>query len=192
MTANRRIRVMPTLLLDGAGRLVKTVRFGKRTYIGEPVNAMRIFNQKEVDELILLDIDATRTGRAPDFALIEAIAGEAFMPVSYGGGIANMEHVVRVFGSGVEKVVLSSALAGDMELVGKSAARFGSQAVTVCLPVGRRIFGSEVVRIHSGKQAIPGLPEEIARRAVEAGAGEVIVYDISRDGTFAGYDTALM
>jgi cyclase len=192
MTAGRRIRVIPTLLLDRHGRLVKTVRFGKRTYIGDPVNAVRIFNQKEVDELILLDIDASRADRAPNFALIEDIASEAFMPVSYGGGIADMEHVVGVFGCGVEKVILSSALNGDMALVGSAAARFGSQAVTACLPIGRRIFGDDAVRVRSGRKTLTGLPEEIARRAVEAGAGEVIVYDIARDGTFSGYDTALL
>jgi imidazole glycerol-phosphate synthase subunit HisF len=185
----RRIRVIPTLLIDAQGRLVKTVRFGQRTYIGDPVNAVRIFNEKEVDELIILDIDASRSRRGPDFSRIEDLAGEAFMPVSYGGGLADVGQVARVFESGIEKVILSSAISGNMDLVGQSAARFGSQAVTVCLPVGRDLFGHETVRVRSGRKILKGTPAETARRAVDAGAGEVMVYDIDRDGTFEGYNS---
>ncbi|HRI99397.1 MAG TPA: AglZ/HisF2 family acetamidino modification protein [Hyphomonas sp.] len=188
----RRIRIIPTLLIDEDGRLVKTLRFGKRTYIGDPLNAARVFNEKEVDELIVLDIDATRKRRGPDFSKIEDLASEAFMPLSYGGGLSNMDQVARVFESGVEKVVLSSALAENMELVSKAAAQFGSQAIAVCLPVGRNMLGKEVVRINSGQNALKGTPNEIARKAVEAGAGEIIVYDMKRDGTFEGYDTNML
>lgn len=188
----RRIRIIPTLLIDAQGRLVKTVRFGQRTYIGDPVNAVRIFNEKEVDELIILDIDATRAQREPDYSRIEDLASEAFMPVSYGGGLADVDQVARVFESGIEKVILSSALLGNMELVSKAAARFGSQAVTVCLPIGRDMFGREIVRISSGRKALKGTPAEAARRAVEAGAGEVMVYDMERDGTFEGYNSRIL
>lgn len=188
----RRIRIIPTLLIDSQGRLVKTVKFGQRTYIGDPVNAVRIFNEKEVDELIILGIDATRSQRGPDFSKIEDLAGEAFMPVSYGGGLADLHQVARVFESGVEKIILSSALSGNMALVSQAAARFGSQAVTVCLPIGRDMFGRSTVRISSGKKVLHGTPAEVARRAEIAGAGEVIVYDMERDGALEGYNVGVL
>lgn len=187
-----RVRVIPTLLIDGQGRLVKTVRFGKRTYLGDPINAVRIFNDKRVDELVILDIDATREGRAPNMALIADIASEAFMPVAYGGGIATEDQIVRLFQAGVEKVVLSSALTAGTGLVRTAASRFGAQAVTVCLPVARRFLGGQAVRVCQGRETLAGTPEALARRVAEAGAGEILVYAIDRDGTYAGYDLELL
>jgi cyclase len=188
----RRVRVMPTLLIDGRGRLVKTVRFGKRTYIGDPINAVKIFNTKEVDELVLFDIDATREGRAPNYELIADIVGEAFMPVGYGGGIRAMGEIERLYKCGIEKVVLSSAIADGTGLIEAAAARYGVQAVAVCLQVKRSLLGGYGVRAASGTRALSLTPEAAAQMVVAAGAGELIVYAIDRDGSFGGYDLGLL
>jgi cyclase len=190
--AKRRIRVIPTLLRDGRGRLVKTVKFDKRTYIGDPINAVRIFNGKEVDELLLLDIDATKEGRSPDYAAIEEIVSEAFMPVGYGGGLRTMDEIGRVFDCGVEKVVLSSATADNLDLIEQASTRFGAQSVAVCLQVKRSMLGRYSVRFNSGSTGSGTTPEDFARAVVARGAGELIVYAIDRDGTYKGYDIELL
>jgi cyclase len=188
----RRRRIIPTLLIDGRGRLVKTVRFGRRTYIGDPINAVKVFNSKEVDELVLLDIDASRERREPNYSLIEDIVSEAFMPVAYGGGIASIEHVETLYRCGIEKVVLSSCLAEGGDVISHAAQRYGGQAVVVCLPVKGMMFGRQQVRGLSGAQSLAGSPEDLARKVVVAGAGELIVYSIDRDGAYAGYDLDLL
>lgn len=188
----RRIRVIPTLLIDGQGRLVKSVKFGKRKYIGDPINAVRIFNDKQVDELILLDIDATREERPPNYALVADIVSEAFMPIAYGGGIVIEDQIARLFHAGIEKVVLSTALEAGTGLISAAARRFGTQAVTVCLPVGRSLLGRLHVRVRHSRVRLRGRPEEIAQAVVEAGAGEIVVYSIDRDGCYAGYDFDLL
>lgn len=188
----RRIRVIPTLLIDGKGRLVKSVKFGKRTYIGDPINAVRIFNEKQVDELILLDIDASLEGREPNYDLIADIVSEAFMPVAYGGGVSDTSHISQLYQAGIEKVILSTALQRGTELVSAAARRYGAQAVTVCLPVGRKLWGAAKVRVCRGQVSIKGSPASLARAAAEAGAGEILVYSIDRDGTFTGYDLGLL
>ena len=189
----RRVRVIPTLLLDGRGRLVKTVKFGKRTYIGDPINAVKIFNTKEVDELLLLDIDASRERRPPNYALIEDVVGEAFMPVGYGGGIHTMEHVERLYACGIEKVILSSCLADGMALVADLARRYGAQAVVGCLQIQRSLFGGYDTRVVSASRSLGrGTPEQVAREVVASGAGELIVYSVDRDGTYRGYDLPLL
>ncbi len=184
----RRVRVIPTLLIDGRGRLVKTVKFGKRTYIGDPINAVKIFNTKEVDELILLDIDATNERRAPNYRLVEDIVGEAFMPVAYGGGISTLDHLTRLYRCGIEKVVLSSALAAGADLVAAASARFGAQAVVACLPVKKSFLGELAVRVKGASHSLPGQPKQIAAQVAGQGAGEIILYSIDRDGTFQGFD----
>jgi cyclase len=188
----RRVRVIPTLLLNSSGGLVKTVRFTKRTYIGDPINAVKIFNDKKVDELVLLDIDATRENRLPAFNLIEDIVSEAFMPVGYGGGIKTVNDMARLFRSGVEKVVLSSAAVADLELIRKGADRFGSQSIVVCLDVRKGWWGRYNVTTRSGTRRHLGTPEDWAQKACLAGAGEVIIYSIDRDGTYRGYDLSLL
>lgn len=187
-----RPRVIPTLLIDADGRLVKTVKFAKRDYIGDPINAVRIFNNKEVDELVLFDIDATRKGYEPDYEHIADIVGEAFMPVAYGGGLRTMTQIERVYKTGIEKVILSSSLLDGEDLIREAAARWGAQAVTVCLPVGAKLWSKPKVRLAGGQKAISGSLEEVAAAAVAAGAGEIIVYSIDRDGTFEGYDHDLL
>jgi cyclase len=188
----RRVRVIPTLLLDGRGRLVKTVRFGKRTYIGDPVNAVRILNTKEVDELILLDIDASAEQRAPPYSLIADIASEAFMPVAYGGGLFAEDQVAQIIDSGVEKVIISSALARGTDLIEATARRWGSQAATVCLPIARNWWGRETVRHMRGKKSLVDTVTTCVKRVTDAGAGEILVYSIDRDGTWDGYDSDLL
>ncbi len=187
----RRVRVIPTLLIDRQGRLVKTVKFGKRAYIGDPINAVRIFNTKQVDELILIDIDASADGREPPYSRIAEIASEAFMPVAYGGGLIFEDQIARTIDCGVEKVILSGALAQGSELIGTAAQRWGSQAVTVCLPVGRNWRGRQQVRLKRGRKALKDDLNTVVTRVTEAGAGEIIVYAIDRDGTWDGYDIDL-
>lgn len=188
---SRRVRVIPTLLIDRDGRLVKTVKFGKRTYIGDPINAVRIFNTKEVDELVLIDIDASADGREPPYARIAEIASEAFMPVAYGGGLGSMDQIARTIDCGVEKVILSGILAQGTELIATASRRWGGQAVTVCLPVGRNWRGRQQVRLNQGKKPLKDDLDTAVARVTEAGAGEIIVYAIDRDGTWEGYDTDL-
>lgn len=188
--SKRRVRVIPTLLIDSNGRLVKTVKFGKRTYIGDPINAVKIFNTKEVDELILLDIDATKDNREPNYALIEDIVGEAFMPVGYGGGISSIDHIAKLYKRGIEKVVLSSHT--SPQLVSATSQRFGAQAVVICLQVKKPIFGAPKIFTHSASRNTGNAPEAAAQAAVAAGAGEIIVYSVDRDGTFSGYDIDLL
>lgn len=190
-TQGRRVRVIPTLLIDREGRLVKTAKFGKRTYIGDPINAVRIFNSKKVDELILIDIDASVDGREPPYDRIAEIASEAFMPMAYGGGLTSEKRIERTIDCGVEKVILSGALAQGTSLIGTAARRWGGQAITVCLPVGRNWRGRKQVRLRQGKEPLGDDLDAIVARVTKAGAGEIIVYAIDRDGTWEGYDTEL-
>jgi cyclase len=187
----KRVRVIPTLLLNTSGGLVKTIGFGNRTYLGDPINAVKIFNEKEVDELLLLDIDASKSGRPPAYATIEDIASEAFMPVGYGGGIRSLEDMDRLFYSGIEKIILSTAALKDLGLVKQAVDRFGAQSVVGCLDVRPSWLGYRVT-ICSGAITIKGNPEVWAKKLAEAGVGELIVNNISRDGTYRGYDLALL
>lgn len=188
----RRIRVIPTLLVSSSGGLVKTVRFKNRTYIGDPINAVRIFNEKGVDELVLLDIDASREGREPRYQAIEEIVSEAFMPVAYGGGITSVDQMARLFRCGLEKVILCTSPHSNPELIPEAAARFGSQSLVVSLDVRRQWFGGRKLRVKGGNVAVEKDPVAFARKAVADGAGEVLVYSIDRDGTYEGYDLELL
>lgn len=187
----RRIRILPTLLIDKDGRLVKTVRFGKRTYIGDPINAVKIFNDKGVDELILLDIDATAGRRGPNLPLIEEIASEAFMPIGYGGGVTTTEEMKSLFRAGVEKVVLNSVLATSPEIISEAASVFGSQSVVVSVDVRLSLFGKYFCYAQSGKKKLI-TPVEWAERCEKLGAGEILLTAIDREGTYAGYDHELI
>jgi len=186
------MRVIPTLLIDGNGGLVKTIRFGKRTYIGDPINAVRIFNEKEVDELVLLDIDATLNARGPNLHLIEDIVSEAFMPVAYGGGISSVSQMADALRCGVEKVVVNTAFHQNPGLIGESAARFGSQSVVGCLDIRRGIFGGVSLMTHSASRKFQGDALRIAEAWCSAGAGELMVYSVDRDGTRRGYDISAL
>ena len=147
-----RTRVMPCLLLRGKG-LVKTIKFKDEIYVGDPINAVRIFNQKEVDELILIDIDATSKSQPIQFELIEQITSECFMPICYGGGVRSIDHFGRLFELGVEKVSVSSALLESPEVISEAAARFGTQSVVVTLDVKKSLLTRRhAVYTHSAKR----------------------------------------
>lgn len=184
-------RVIPFLLLR-EGNLVKTRKFADPKYIGDPVNAVRIFNEKEVDELVLLDISATPGGQGPDIDLVSDIASEAFMPIGYGGGITSMDQIEALFGAGVEKVSLNSALFENHGLVAEAARVFGSQSVIASIDVKKGLFGSYSVYSQGGRRKQAADPVDHAKRLEDLGVGEIIVQSIDRDGTMAGYDLALV
>ena len=146
-----RPRVLPALLLQG-GRLVKTVRFRKPRYVGDPINAVRIFNEKEVDELIVIDIDAGRAGVSIPLKLITRIAGECFMPMTYGGGIRTLDQIAEIMAAGVEKVSINRAAVADRGFVARAAKRFGSQSIVVSIDVRRRLFGQYEICVDGGRR----------------------------------------
>lgn len=182
-----RARIIPVLLLSDGG-LVKTVRFKNRRYIGDPINAVRIFNEKEVDELVLLDIDATTQGRDPHFAEVEEVLSEAFMPVGYGGGVTSMRQVERLFKLGVEKVVLNSVLAERPELITEASQAFGSQSIVASMDFRRDFLGRYRAYTRGGKRKHSEEPTELLRRWEQLGVGEVVINSIERDGTRKGFD----
>ncbi len=186
-----RTRVMPCLLLRGSA-LVKTVRFRDASYVGDPVNTVRIFNEKEVDELLLLDISATPGGKPPRFELIEEIAGECFMPVCYGGGITSVDQMRRILQSGVEKVALNTASLADPTLLRRAADAFGSQCIVASLDVKRSRWRGERVFSRCGRERTALSPVHAARQAEAQGAGEILLTSMDRDGTMSGYDLDLV
>ncbi|OZI15795.1 imidazole glycerol phosphate synthase subunit HisF [Bordetella genomosp. 7] len=184
-------RVIPCLLLrDGA--LVKTVRFKNGRYIGDPVNTVRIFNELEVDELIVLDIRATIEGREPDFSLLAEIADECFMPLAYGGGVSSLLDAERIFKIGVEKVIINTSAVRAPQLIGQIAEVFGSQSLIVSIDVKRTWRGREVVHTHGGTVKTGKDPVAWAIEVQSLGAGEIMLTDIDREGTWRGIDTKLI
>lgn len=184
-------RVIPCLLLQDRG-LVKTRRFSRPKYVGDPINAIRIFNDKLVDELILLDIVASRTGADPDFELIARVAGECFMPLCYGGGIRTLDQARRIVACGVEKLSLNSAAIDDPDLVRALSRELGASSVVAAIDVKRDWRGRQRV-YHPGRRRLTGLdPVEHCKAMVDAGAGEIFLNSVDRDGQFCGYDTALI
>ncbi len=186
-----RTRVIPCLLLQGEG-LVKTTHFKDPTYIGDPINAIRIFNDKEVDELIFLDITASREGRGPALQAIRDFASECFMPVGYGGGIRSLEDARQVLALGIEKIVVNTMALRRPELVSEIAREFGTQAVVVSIDVKKRLLGGYEVFGAGGTEKTGLKPVDYARRMVDLGAGEIFLNSIDRDGTQSGYDLALV
>jgi cyclase len=186
-----RRRIIPCLLLRGSG-LVKTRRFKDPRYIGDAINAVRIFNDKEADELIVVDIEATPEDRPPNFELVRDLASECFMPLAYGGGVRSVDHMDRLFSSGVEKVAVNTACLEDLSLISAGARKFGGQSVVGCIDVRRRAFGGQRVVGRSGGRKTGLAPVEHARRLEGAGAGELILQSVDLDGTKAGYDVPLV
>jgi cyclase len=184
-------RVIPTLLLRGAG-LVKTTAFRNPVYVGDPINAIRIFNEKEVDELVLLDITASSTGNGPAFSTIENIASECFMPVAYGGGITTVEEIRKILSAGVEKIVVNAAALLNPQLVRDAVREFGSQAIVVSMDVKRKLLGRYEVFGDSGTRSTGHEPAPYARQMEDLGAGEILLTAIDRDGTMKGYDIELV
>jgi len=185
-----RPRVIPCLQLRNRS-LVKTRRFRDLVYLGDPVNAVKIFNEKEADELIVLDITATSDGRSPNFEFVAEFASECFMPLAYGGGIRAAEHVARLFAIGVEKVVINSA-AFETDLVTRAASEHGSQSVVVSMDVKESFLGGHEVYVRSGTKRTRLDPVAYARRMEEAGAGELFVNFIDLEGMQLGYNVAVL
>jgi imidazole glycerol-phosphate synthase subunit HisF len=186
-----RIRIIPALLMKNQG-LVKTVGFKDPKYVGDPINAIKIFNEKGVDELIFLDTTATIEGRGPNFKVISDIAGECFMPFGYGGGIRDLDDIKTLFGIGVEKVIINSQAVDNPILIKNAAERFGSQSIVVSIDVKRNLLGKHVVYSHSGKVSTKYDPVIFAKYMEEMGAGEIILTSIDRDGMMRGYDIDLV
>ena len=185
-----RPRIIPVLLYDDRD-LIKTINFKDRTYLGDPVNAVKIFNRKGIDELSVLDIGATKNHREPDFELLKDIASEAFMPLSCGGGITNLEQVHELLAIGYEKVVINSELVRNPKLITESAEAFGSQSIVASIDA-KIIKGQYHCVINDGQEVTDKVPVELAREAERLGAGEIIINSVDRDGMMQGYDIELV
>lgn len=185
-------RIIPCLLIKNGG-LVKTSKFTDPKYVGDPINAVRIFNEKEVDELIVLDIDATALNREPNYELIANLAAECRMPLCYGGGVSKVEQVERIIGLGVEKVALGAAAVMSPRLISEAAMRVGNQSIVVVIDV-RSVGLSNTYEIftHNGTYASGLEPAEFSSKLASLGAGEIVVNSIERDGTMSGYDIDLL
>jgi cyclase len=185
-------RIIPCLLIQGDG-LVKTRRFAEPKYVGDPINAVRIFNEKEVDELIVIDIDATRLSREPDYAMIAKLANECRMPLCYGGGVRNEAQVERIISSGVEKVSISAAAIADPGLIDRSARRVGSQSIVFTLDAQKTgLLRAQEVVTHNASVRTGRRPVETAREMQDRGAGEILLNMVDRDGMMSGYDLDLV
>lgn len=187
----RRVRVIPVLLIQDGG-LVKSVKFKNHKYVGDPINAVKIFNEKEIDEIVILDIDATRQQRGPDMSRIKEIAGEAFIPLAYGGGISNFDQVRELFYLGVEKVIFNFQAFHNPGLITSAAALVGSQSVVVSIDVKKNWLGKPKVMVKNGTENTQEEPVAYAKKMVAAGAGEIFLNVIDRDGTYEGYDLDLV
>lgn len=187
----RRVRVIPVLLLKDGG-VYKSIRFDNHKYVGDPINAVKIFNEKEVDELVVLDISATSNKRPPDLQQISDIAGEAFMPIGYGGGITSMEEVKKILYAGVEKVVFNFSAINNPQLVEEAARVVGSSSVVVSIDYKKDWLGRTKVYTNGGNTNTGKSPVELARQAERMGAGEIIINSIDRDGTYAGFDLEMI
>lgn len=186
-----RPRLIPCLLLKEQG-LVKTTQFSKPRYLGDPINAVSIFNGKGVDELCILDITATSENRGPDFDYLKDIASEAFMPLSYGGGITDIEQIKKIFFIGYEKVIINTAFIRKPQLISAAADFAGSQSVVVSIDVKNDWLGRRSCYINDGKIKVSTDPVILAKKAEELGAGEILLNSISRDGMMQGYDIKLV
>jgi cyclase len=187
-----RPRIIPCLLVQNNG-LVKTVKFGNPKYVGDPINAVRIFNEKEVDEIMVLDIDATAKGAEPNYQRIRDLAAECRMPLCYGGGVRTVEQAVRIIKLGAEKVAISAAAVAEPGLVSAIAKHVGSQSVVVVLDVKRSPkTGRPSVWTHNGTRDVRRDPVEFARQLEALGVGEITLNAIDRDGGMKGYDLELI
>lgn len=184
-------RIIPCLLVHNKG-LVKTERFKKPKYIGDPLNAVKIFNEKKVDEIIVIDIDATVEGREPNYDMIKNLATECRMPLCYGGGIKTTEQAKMILSLGVEKIALSSAALEDFSLISAIAREAGSQSVVVVLDVRKKLFGGYDIYTHNGSKKIKANIENVISSLQNHGAGEVVLNSIDNDGMMDGYDYDLV
>lgn len=186
-----RPRIIPCLLVKDQG-LVKTENFKNPRYLGDPMNAVRIFNEKEVDELVILDIDATLEGRGPDLHMIKHWAEECRMPLCYGGGVTTVEQAQQIFALGVEKIALSSGAINNPQLVTELSEKVGAQSVVIILDVKKKLFGGYEVYTHNGKKATGKSPMDWIKIFQDLGAGEIVINNIDEDGKMKGYDINLL
>jgi imidazole glycerol-phosphate synthase subunit HisF len=184
-------RVIPVLAVSD-GYLVKPIKFKGEPYIGDPINAVRIFNEKQVDELLILDIDATVKGTGVNYTLVEEIATEAFMPVGYGGGVASAAEARRITGIGIEKVVLGTAAITRPEAITEISDALGASSTVVCIDAKKRLTSGWDTFVERGRRKTGLSPREAAIRAQELGAGEIVISSIDRESAMAGYDLALI
>lgn len=184
-------RVIPSLLIHKGG-LVKSVQFKDYKYVGDPINAVKIFNEKEVDEIAVIDIDASKENKAPNIAKIAEIASEAFMPMAYGGGITTIEQIKEILYNGIEKVIINKAAHTTPHLITQAANLFGNQSIVVSIDVKKVFLKGYRVFIENGKKNTGLHPVEFAITAEKLGAGEILLNSIDKDGTFTGYDVALI
>tara|TARA_B110000003_G_C16613814_1_gene520518 strand:- start:968 stop:1729 length:762 start_codon:yes stop_codon:yes gene_type:complete len=184
-------RVIPCLLLKG-GSLVKTVNFKKASYIGDPINTARIFNELEVDELTLLDISATNNKKSPNFKILSDLANECFMPLAYGGGINNFEDAKKIFQIGIEKIIINSVCFVKPTLISQLAEHFGSQSIVGSIDVKKNIFGKYQVFSNSGKKKQKVDPISWAKELEQLGVGEILLTSIHREGTWKGFDISII
>ena len=185
-------RVIPCLLIKNRG-LVKTIKFEQPKYVGDPINAVKIFNEKESDEMVVLDIDATTEGREPDYQMIKNLAAECRMPLCYGGGVTTVEQFKKIISLGVEKIAISAAAINDPDLVRQAAEVVGNQSVVVVLDVKkRRLSNKYSVHTHNGTKDTKLDVTELARKFESLGAGEIVINSIDRDGSMQGYDLKLI
>lgn len=185
-----RSRIIPCLLIHNNG-LVKTKKFAEPKYVGDPINAVRIFNEKEVDELVVLDIDATSEGREPDFKLIEDLAAECRMPLCYGGGVSNADQAAKIVGLGVEKVAVSAAAIERPSLISEMAVAVGNQSVVAVLDVKKGTFGGFGLVTHNARRKSKLNPFDFAKSLQQLGVGEIVVNSVDNDGSMSGFNTQL-
>ena len=172
--------------------LVKTVKFRESTYVGDPINTVKIFNEKEVDEIFFLDIDATKNKKNPPYDLIQNIAGECFMPFAYGGGIHSLEQIERIIKSGAEKVIINTHVYHGGEFLRDAVRQFGSSTIAVSIDVKKEFLRGNIVYVQGGTRSTGTTPAEYARMVEDQGAGEILVNSIDRDGMMEGYDIDLI
>ena len=186
-----RSRVIPCLLMHNKG-LVKSRQFKDYKYVGDPLNAVKIFNEKEVDELMIIDIDATSNGQEPNYKLIKNIANECRMPLCYGGGIKNIYQAKKIIQLGVEKIAISSGILEDFNLINELESVIGRQSIVVVLDVKRSFLGKYNVYINNGKKKLKESFESILNKLNNYGVGEIVINSIDNDGEMSGYDIDLV
>lgn len=184
-------RIIPCLLYDGSG-LVKTVKFKNPSYIGDPINAIKIYNEKEVDELIIIDINATKQKRKPNFDKIADMASEAFMPFAYGGGVKTFEDFATLYKIGVEKVIVNTLIQEHPEVIKKVIEQYGAQAVVACIDFKKSLFGAKVPYSYIGHKIKFNLIDYAKYLAKDIGVGELMLYSVDKDGTWEGYDVEVI
>jgi imidazole glycerol-phosphate synthase subunit HisF len=187
----KRIRVIPILLIQKKG-LVKSVKFKAHQYIGDPINTVKIFNEKEADEIVILDISATAEKRSPDFKQVKQLAGEAFMPLAYGGGITALSEIKELINAGVEKIILNNSAVNKPALIYEAAKWAGNQSIIVSMDVKKNFLGKYKLYIKNGSVNTRIDPVAFARQVEEEGAGEILLQDIDKDGSFSGYSLDLI